>query len=201
MREEDTWSKDKIEDFENYLSNQRNGNRQVLGFIYGMCHNKDKNYSNELSFTFRHGYCYQFACMLRDTFNRGAVCIAAPNEHIIWLDEDNIAYDVNGVYITQCEYIQVSKMNWDVLSAFLHIPFHEKEFGSEESYAQWLIETASSEETIDEYFRWSPFSRDNKYLDWSKRGINSNKESKESALINLVGRVGVCNVTDIVGKV
>lgn len=200
MKEEDTWSKEKIEDFERYFISQQNGNRQVLGFIYGMCHNKDKDYCNELSFTFRHGYCYQFACMLKETFNRGAVCLAAPNEHIIWLDTDNIAYDVNGVYITQCEYIPVSKMNWDVLSAFLHIPFHE-EFGSEEKYAQWLIETASSDETVDEYFRWSPFYRDHLGLDWSKRGINSYKESKSSALDSLVGRVGVCGVTDIMGKV
>lgn len=47
---------------------------------------------------FRNGYCYYFAIMLKDAFNRGEVCMTYDHEHVIWIDDDNVAYDINGMF-------------------------------------------------------------------------------------------------------
>ena len=47
---------------------------------------------------FMNGYCYYFAHMLKIAFHRGTVCCAAPFGHFVWLDADNKAYDIEGLY-------------------------------------------------------------------------------------------------------
>lgn len=47
---------------------------------------------------FRNGYCYYFAIMLKDAFNRGEVCMTYDHKHVVWIDDDNVAYDISGMF-------------------------------------------------------------------------------------------------------
>lgn len=77
------------------------GNSSVIRFI-----NQFKTLFNELTIeetdtfvkVFRNGYCYYFAIMLKDAFNRGEVCMTYDCRHVIWIDDDNVAYDINGIF-------------------------------------------------------------------------------------------------------
>lgn len=85
---------------------------------------KGSQYKKIIEEKFTHRYCYQFAAMLKATFQRGQICWAAPNEHFVWLDEDNTAYDVNGIYKMKehhtVYYIPDNYLN-DYLQNYLHI--------------------------------------------------------------------------------
>lgn len=77
------------------------GNASVIRFI-----NQFKTLFNELTIeetdtfvkVFRNGYCYYFAIMLKDAFNRGEVCMTYDCRHVVWVDDDNVAYDINGIF-------------------------------------------------------------------------------------------------------
>lgn len=77
------------------------GNASVIRFI-----NQFKTLFNELTIeetdtfvkVFRNGYCYYFAIMLKDAFNRGEVCMTYDCRHVVWIDDDNVAYDINGIF-------------------------------------------------------------------------------------------------------
>lgn len=43
-------------------------------------------------------YCYYFASMLQQAFNRGKIVLAAPTAHIIWEDDNGVGYDANGTF-------------------------------------------------------------------------------------------------------
>lgn len=53
---------------------------------------------------FRSGYCWYFAHMLKDAFNRGTVVLAAPFGHICWQDENKMVYDIEGEYTGEASY-------------------------------------------------------------------------------------------------
>lgn len=80
---------------------------EVLQFIDNFVRHATSSYDDMevLRRTFRSGYCYHFACMLKCTFMRGEVCWAAPFGHIVWEDEDGEVYDVEGVYRGEAQYI------------------------------------------------------------------------------------------------
>lgn len=73
--------------------------RKVLGFI-AMFTNTD---SAEFSDTFLAGLCYYFAVLLKQEFDRGKLVFKKTGSHIVWLDEDNIAYDAGGVWSEYCD--------------------------------------------------------------------------------------------------
>ena len=61
---------------------------------------------------FRTGYCYYFAVMLKDAFNRGKVCAAYPISHFVWVDDNGIPYDIEGIYEGSAEdYIPIEFFN------------------------------------------------------------------------------------------
>ena len=73
--------------------------------------------------TFRAGYCYYFAHLLKQAFNRGKVCLAAPFGHFVWVDENGVAYDVEGVNFGEQIYnIPESYMSENMIKEFKHIP-------------------------------------------------------------------------------
>lgn len=72
--------------------------------------------------TFRAGYCYYFAEMLKLAFNRGCVCWAAPFSHIVWCDINGVAYDIEGVYFGEADYLIPVEYIKDSLWSFKHIP-------------------------------------------------------------------------------
>ena len=71
------------------------------------------------------GYCWHFAHMLKDTFERGEVCWAAPFGHFVWKDDDDKVYDAEGfsIYINEAEhFIPERYLSKDELLDFKHIP-------------------------------------------------------------------------------
>lgn len=90
--------------------------QEVLKFIDDF-----KNHSNipyEIERLFRSGYCYYFAHILKDAFNRGEVCWCAPLGHIVWTDTDGVSYDIEGINNSEClEYIPIKYMG-DTINDF-----------------------------------------------------------------------------------
>lgn len=95
---------------------------QVLQFIYNFLMHSGEENSEAIRNQFRNGYCYYYAHMLQRAFNRGTVCIAAPLGHFVWMDENQVPYDVGGVNESDCdEYIPESFLG-DMIRDFLHVP-------------------------------------------------------------------------------
>lgn len=60
----------------------------VLGFIYDF-----SSRSSDLYEVFVNGYCFYFANMLREAFNGGDVCWSVGRGHVVWVDDNDVAYD------------------------------------------------------------------------------------------------------------
>ena len=111
---------------QNHLSFCPNADESVLTFIADFLNHgvpgislADSNES--IRRTFRAGYCYYFAVMLKTAFERGEVCWAAPFGHIVWVDDNNIPYDIEGVYESEYEYLIPVSYLGESLNDFKHI--------------------------------------------------------------------------------
>lgn len=75
---------------------------------------------------FRAGYCYYFAHLLENAFNRGTVVWAAPFGHICWQDVDGKVYDIEGEYDGEAYYMIPEKFMEDkypgIMLDFKHLP-------------------------------------------------------------------------------
>ena len=89
----------------------------VLEFIDDFIENYE-----ELRKLFTQGFCWQFAKMLQATFDRGTVCMAFPNGHMVWVDDDGTAYDIDGIDITECYYYIPEEYLGNQIINFKHIP-------------------------------------------------------------------------------
>lgn len=97
----------------------------VLAFITDMsCHSAVNEQEYEaLRSTFRAGYCYYFAHMLKLAFNRGEVCWAAPFGHFVWVDDNGVPYDIEGVNFGEQIYnIPEHYQTEEMLKDFKHVP-------------------------------------------------------------------------------
>lgn len=88
---------------------------------------------------FANGYCYYFAQMLQTAFHRGEICWVAPFGHIVWLDDNNVAYDISGCNDSECQYYIPVFMLGDMLKDFLHIPDDDYN-ASEQEIANVILE-------------------------------------------------------------
>lgn len=72
---------------------------EVLDFIKTFMQHSAKTTKEQevLRHTFRAGYCYYFAGILKSAFERGKICWAAPYSHIVWMDDNGCPYDIEGV--------------------------------------------------------------------------------------------------------
>lgn len=96
--------------------------RAVAGFIANfLLHERPEN-TECVRALFRSGYCYYFAHMLRTAFNRGTVCWAAPFGHIVWLDDDETPYDVEGLYFGEATDFVPERYLGDAVLDFKHVP-------------------------------------------------------------------------------
>ena len=79
---------------------------------------------NQIFDHYRSGYCWHFAHTLLDTFERGTVCWTAPQPHMVWVDTDNIPYDISGMY-HDCNtfYYIPEKYLGDFAKTFRHISY------------------------------------------------------------------------------
>ena len=117
-----------IEDFvKEQIKYSNHANATVLYFIADFYYHSVSIYDDidqhceTLRRQFRAGYCYFFAQMLKDAFGRGEVCWAAPFSHIVWVDNDQIAYDIEGVNESEVEYyIPISYLG-NVIDGFKHV--------------------------------------------------------------------------------
>lgn len=124
----------------------KGGNPDVLQFIADIaffCRDSD----NAIDTLFRAGYCYYFAAMLRIAFHRGQICHAYPNSHIVWVDDDSIAYDITGICMDYGELIPITGYS-SALNGFRHVP-GEQVLGNEES--RRIVEDIRSKTTINEF--------------------------------------------------
>ena len=92
----------------------------VLYFIAEMRSHLSDEGDEQMYKLFTAGYCYYFAVMLKAAFDRGHICVAAPFGHIVWVDENDIAYDYNGVNVRYECLIPVEALG-NGLEDFLHV--------------------------------------------------------------------------------
>lgn len=67
------------------------------------------------------GYCWHFAHMLKNVFERGEVCWAAPFSHFCFVDNDGVAYDGGGRYSGEALYMIPENYCGKYIEAFKHI--------------------------------------------------------------------------------
>lgn len=111
------------EDMQRIIKNTPGINEQVLTFIihFVTCAAKTEEEYEIIRSTFRAGYCWHFAHLLKTTFSRGEVCWAAPFGHFVWID-NNIPYDIEGIYFGEQLYFIPESYLGDTLKDFLHVP-------------------------------------------------------------------------------
>lgn len=121
------------------LSMFKGSDKDVLTFIGQVLYNLGPDNAEAIDQLFGSGYCYYFACMLRDAFQRGTVCCTG-SSHIVWLDgtllDRDIAYDIHGVNCNYEVLIPVSAMG-NALIDFKHVP--GKEYGTSKQEIDSLI--------------------------------------------------------------
>ena len=109
----------------------------VIEFIANILYD-DRNRNDALRSFFHSGYCYYFAVMLQNAFQKGFICIAEPLGHIVWVDDKGCAYDIEGPYLPlehDCIVITPVSFLGRTLCDFLHIP--GKEYHAPKDFHDW----------------------------------------------------------------
>ena len=72
--------------------------------------------------SYNNALCWHFASILKETFHRGEICLAAPFSHIIFKDTDGTVYDSFGIYEGEAYYaIPIYKyLSLDDIAMFMH---------------------------------------------------------------------------------
>lgn len=106
-----------------------NGNKDVMNFIiefYNRCGENTNADKESIRNQFMIGYCYYFAHILKSAFNRGTVCYVVGEPHIVWLDDDGIAYDADGVFNkypnSECDSLIPEDRITPYMKSFKHVP-------------------------------------------------------------------------------
>ena len=105
--------------------------RDVLTFIsatnqYSEGTSVDNGFRSPIEKLFSSGFCYYFAIMLRDAFG-GKIVQKFHDDlypHVFWMDENEVLYDIYGVY-DDCnakECVPIEEMDEESLAEFRHIP-------------------------------------------------------------------------------
>lgn len=115
-----------IEDYPGDWQNPK-VNEIVLQFITDLtCSSAETEEQYEIiRFTFKAGYCWHFAHILKNTFKRGEVCWAAPFGHIVWVDVNGVPYDAEGLNEGEQMYNIPESYLGDFIKDFIHIPGEE----------------------------------------------------------------------------
>lgn len=105
--------------------------RDALTFIsatnqYSEGTSVDNGFRSPIEKLFSSGFCYYFAIMLRDAFG-GKIVQKFHDDlypHVFWMDENEVLYDIYGVY-DDCnakECVPIEEMDEESLVEFRHIP-------------------------------------------------------------------------------
>lgn len=121
-------------------------NDTVLRFIFDFLnlqtpkgHHDDHTASDIIYNQFASGYCYYFAQMLKTAFHRGEICWAAPFGHIVWVDDNEVAYDISGCNDSECKYYVPIFMLGNMIKDFMHVP-NDAYNASEQEIANAVLE-------------------------------------------------------------
>lgn len=128
----------------------------VLTFIDNIYQGKE-----DIRRLFRCGYCFYFACILKEAFQRGEICWAAPFGHIVWKDIDDTAYDIEGEYCGEAFYFIPISYLGDLVEEFRHIPEKEYPIATREDLVSIItkykednhLDDGCSEEDYFQYFQ------------------------------------------------
>lgn len=82
-------------------------NPEVINFIANILFKADCD-DNSVYNLFANGYCYYFATILKEAFNRGDIYWHKGYSHIVWVDINNIPYDIGGVF---ADYNKIKEIN------------------------------------------------------------------------------------------
>lgn len=118
---------DSIKEFTMANGKTKIGNPEVLGFIERFIEHagwrdmiRDYAYDT-VRWLFRTGYCWHFAVMLHAAFERGKICWAAPFGHVVWVDEDGLPYDIEGLYSGEAFWFIPIEYLGESVEEFKHI--------------------------------------------------------------------------------
>ena len=109
----------------------------VVAFIGEILYD-GRNQEDALRSFFRAGYCYHFARLLQDVFKRGTLCVTEPFGHIVWMDTNGLAYDIEGPYLPEeqeCTALRDIKHYGDLILDYIHHP--GKTFRAPEFFSAW----------------------------------------------------------------
>lgn len=103
-----------------YITKYKGCRKDVIEFIADILYHSNPDESEEVRLLFSAGYCYYFAKMLQDAFG-GEVCWHRGYGHIVWKDETDCCYDINGVFDDYYEndIVSLSELGQD-LENFRH---------------------------------------------------------------------------------
>ncbi len=98
---------------------------EVIRFIAELRFHGGDDKSNERAIhnLFTAGYCYHFAVILKNVFNRGKICLHKDHSHIVWVDDINnmnIPYDIDGMYYDLDELIPIEELSEEQLEPYIH---------------------------------------------------------------------------------
>lgn len=94
----------------------------VIVFIRDFLYSQGIDGSEVIHDVFRSGYCWHFAHILKKSFGRGKVCLAAPFGHMVWVDDNDIPYDIEGVYTGECLCFIAEEELGTKVEDFMHVP-------------------------------------------------------------------------------
>ena len=123
------------------ISGKEAADKDVISFIEGFLGDHEIIWQ-----TFTAGYCYYFAVMLKDAFQRGEICWCAPYGHICWVDDNGVPYDISGVCDSECDFYIPVRYIPEGIADFKHIP--HKAFNASKEY----IETAIQRQLLAKMF-------------------------------------------------
>lgn len=116
------------------ISGKEAADKDVISFIEGFLGDHEIIWQ-----TFTAGYCYYFAVMLKDAFQRGEICWCAPYGHICWVDDNGVPYDISGVCDSECDFYIPVRYIPGGIADFKHIP--HKAFNASKEYIETAIQT------------------------------------------------------------
>lgn len=100
------WKEEWIENQVSYGSD-----KEVASFIALFRFFAGRPHVNSTVYTFTNGFCYFFALMLQDEFKRGKLVEVVDHGHVVWKDNDGTLYDINGIYLRDCEVSEQSDLS------------------------------------------------------------------------------------------
>ena len=107
--------------FEMIYKNEPEADANVLKFIAEFVYHNGEAGKETIISLFTNGYCWYFSHILQSAFQRGNVCYVYDEHHFVWVDDNGVKYDINGVYHSWRPLIPEDELKDGVLE-YMHVP-------------------------------------------------------------------------------